>query len=128
MIIGAGAILAYSGNKGVSRVIKATVYSWQGLRAAYRYEEAFRQEVWLCLVMIPLGLYLGDGGVEKALLVGSLLLLPLIEILNSALEAVVDRVGEEQHELSGRAKDMGSAAVAIAIALAAAVWLLVLFF
>lgn len=78
--------------------------------------------------MIPLGLYLGDGGVEKALLVGSLLLLPLIEILNSALEAVVDRVGEEQHELSGRAKDMGSAAVAIAIALAAAVWLLVLFF
>ena len=120
--------MAYSGNKGISRIIKATVYSWQGLRAAYRYEEAFRQEVWLCLVMIPLGLYLGDGGVEKALLVGSLLLLPLIEILNSALEAVVDRVGEEQHELSGRAKDMGSAAVAIAIALAAAVWLLVLFF
>ena len=120
--------MAYSGNKGISRIIKATGYSWQGLRAAYRYEEAFRQEVWLCLVMIPLGLYLGDGGVEKALLVGSLLLLPLIEILNSALEAVVDRFGEEQHELSGRAKDMGSAAVAIAIALAAAVWFLVLFF
>ena len=120
--------MAYSGNKGVSRIIKATGYSWQGLRAAYRYEEAFRQEVWLCLVMIPLGLYLGDGGVEKALLVGSVLLLPLIEILNSALEAVVDRFGEEQHELAGRAKDMGSAAVAIAIALAAAVWLLVLFF
>ncbi len=120
--------MAYSGNKGISRIIKATGYSWQGLRAAYRGEEAFRQEVWLCLVMIPLGLYLGDGGVEKALLVGSLLLLPLIEILNSALEAVVDRFGEEQHELSGRAKDMGSAAVAIAIALAAAVWLLVLLF
>ena len=120
--------MAYSGNKGLSRIIKATGYSWQGLRAAYRYEEAFRQEIWLCLVMIPLGLYLGDGGVEKALLVGSLLLLPLIEILNSALEAVVDRFGAEQHELSGRAKDMGSAAVAIAIALAAAVWLLVLLF
>ena len=120
--------MAYSGNKGISRIIKATGYSWQGLRAAYRYEEAFRQEVWLCLVMIPLGLYLGDGGVEKALLVGSLLLLPLIEILNSALEAVVDRFGEERHELSGRAKDLGSAAVAIAIALAAAVWLLVLLF
>ena len=120
--------MAYSSNKGISRIIKATGYSWLGLRAAYRHEEAFRQEVWLCLVMIPLGLYLGDGGVEKALLVGSLLLLPLIEILNSALEAVVDRFGEEQHELSGRAKDMGSAAVAIAIALAAAVWFLVLFF
>ncbi len=120
--------MAYSGNKGLSRIIKATGYSWQGLRAAYRHEEAFRQEIWLCLVMIPLGLYLGDGGVEKALLVGSLLLLPLIEILNSALEAVVDRFGAEQHELSGRAKDMGSAAVAIAIALAAAVWLLVLLF
>lgn len=120
--------MAFSGNKGLSRIIKATGYSWQGLRAAYRYEEAFRQEIWLCLVMIPLGLYLGDGGVEKALLVGSLLLLPLIEILNSALEAMVDRFGEEQHELSGRAKDMGSAAVAIAIALAASVWLLVLWF
>lgn len=120
--------MAFSGNKGLSRIIKATGYSWQGLRAAYRYEEAFRQEIWLCLVMIPLGLYLGDGGTEKALLVGSLLLLPLVEILNSALEAVVDRFGEEQHELSGRAKDMGSAAVAIAIALAAAVWLLVLLF
>ncbi|MFZ9038404.1 MAG: diacylglycerol kinase [Gammaproteobacteria bacterium] len=120
--------MAFSGNKGLSRIIRATVYSSQGLRAAYRYEEAFRQEIWLCLVMIPLGLYLGDGGVEKALLVGSLLLLPLVEILNSALEAVVDRFGEEQHELSGRAKDMGSAAVAIAIALAASVWLLVLLF
>ena len=120
--------MAYSGNKGLSRIIKATGYSWQGLRAAYRYEEAFRQEIWLCLVMIPLGLYLGEGGVEKAMLVGSLLLLPLVEILNSALEAVVDRFGDEQHELSGRAKDMGSAAVAIAIALAASVWLLVLWF
>jgi diacylglycerol kinase (ATP) len=120
--------VAYSGNRGFSRIIKATVYSWQGLCAAYRHEEAFRQEVWLCLVMIPVGLYLGDSGVEKALLVGSLLLLPLVEILNSALEAVVDRIGDEPHELSGRAKDMGSAAVAIAIALAAAVWLLVLVF
>lgn len=120
--------MAYSGNRGFSRIIKATVYSWQGLCAAYRHEEAFRQEVWLCLVMIPVGLYLGDSGVEKALLVGSLLLLPLVEILNSALEAVVDRIGDEPHELSGRAKDMGSAAVAIAIALAAAVWLLVLVF
>ena len=120
--------MAYSGNKGIVRIIRATGYSWQGIRAAYRHEEAFRQETWLCLVLVPLGLYLGDGGVEKALLAASVLLLPLVEILNSALEAVVDRVGEERHELSGRAKDMGSAAVAIAIALLAATWLLVLFF
>lgn len=118
--------MAFSGNKGLSRIIKATGYSWQGLRAAYRYEEAFRQEIWLCLVMIPLGLYLGEGGVEKAMLVGSLLLLPLVEILNSALEAVVDRIGDEHHELSGRAKDMGSAAVGLAILLTASTWLLVL--
>jgi len=120
--------MADSGNKGISRIIKATGYSWQGLRAAYRHEEAFRQEIWLCIVMIPLGFYLGDGGVEKALLVSTVMLLPLVEILNSALEAVVDRFGDEQHELSGRAKDMGSAAVAIAIALMVLVWTLVLFF
>jgi len=119
--------VAYSGNKGLSRIIKASGYSWQGIRAAWRHEAAFRQEVWLCLVMLPLGLYLGDNGVEKALLVGTVLLLPLVEILNSALEAVVDRFGDEQHELSGRAKDMGSAAVAIAILLMTMVWLLVLF-
>ena len=120
--------MADSGNKGIVRIIKATGYSWQGLRAAYRHEAAFRQEIWLCMVMLPLGLYLGDGGVEKALLVSSVILLPLVEILNSALEAVVDRFGGEQHELSGRAKDMGSAAVAIAIALMVLVWTLVLFF
>ncbi len=119
--------MAQSGYTGITRVIKATVYSWQGLCAAYRHEEAFRQEIWLCLVLIPLGLYLGEGGVEKALLVGSVILLPLVEILNSAVEAVVDRVGEERHELAGRAKDMGSAAVALAILLLAVVWGLVLF-
>ena len=120
--------MAYSGNKGFTRIIKASGYSWQGLRAAWRHEAAFRQEIWLCMVLVPLGLYLGDTGLEKALLVASVMLLPLVEILNSALEAVVDRFGEEQHELSGRAKDMGSAAVALAILLAAVVWLLVLFF
>lgn len=119
--------MADSVNKELTRIIKATGYSWQGLRAAYRHEAAFRQETWLCIVMIPLGLYLGDNGIEKALLVSSVLLLPLVEILNSAVEAVVDRFGDEQHELSGRAKDMGSAAVALAILLMAVVWLLVLF-
>jgi diacylglycerol kinase (ATP) len=120
--------MAISGKTGFTRIIKATGYSWQGLCAAYRNEAAFRQEMWLCVVMIPLGLYLGDNGIEKALLVSSVILLPLVEILNSALEAVVDRFGEEWHELSGRAKDMASAAVALAIILMATVWTLVLLF
>ena len=120
--------MAGSGQNEFTRIINATIFSWQGLRAAYRHEAAFRQEVRACAILVPLGLYLGDGGVEKALLVGSVILLPLVEILNSAIEAVVDRIGEERHELSGRAKDMGSAAVALAILLAAVTWLLVLFF
>jgi diacylglycerol kinase (ATP) len=120
--------MAKKGSTGFYRIIKATGYSWKGVCAAYRHEAAFRQEVWLCSVMIPLGLYLGDNGIEKALLVSSVMLLPLTEILNSAMEAVVDRFGEEQHELSGRAKDMASAAVAFAMMLTVVVWVLVLFF
>jgi diacylglycerol kinase (ATP) len=119
--------MADRGLKGLARILKACVYSSQGLRAAWRHEAAFREETWLAIVLVPLGLYLGDGGVEKALLVSSVLLLPLVELLNSALEAVVDRFGDEQHELSGRAKDMGSAAVAFAILLLVTVWCLVLF-
>jgi len=118
--------MAYSGNKGLSRIVKATRYSWQGIRAAYQHEEAFRQEIWLCLILIPLGVYLGDDGVERALLVGTVMLVPIVEILNSAIEAVVDRFGTELHELSGRAKDMGSAAVGLSLGLLAVVWLLVL--
>ena len=114
------------GLTGVARILKAGVYSWQGLRAAWRHEAAFRQEALLALLLIPLGLYLGEGGVEKALLVSSVLLLPLVELLNSGLEAIVDRCGEEHHELAGRAKDMGSAAVAVAISLMVVVWVLVL--
>ncbi len=119
--------MADSGHRGLTRIVKATQYSWQGIRAAYRHEEAFRQESWLCIVLIPLGLYLGETGIEKALLVATALLIPIVEILNSAIEAVVDRFGSELHELSGRAKDMGSAAVALSIALLALVWFLVLF-
>ena len=118
--------MAYSGNKGFTRLVKASQYSWQGLRAAFRHEEAFRQELWLSIVLIPLGFWLGQTGVEKALLTGSVILLLLVEMLNSAIEAVVDRIGDEQHELSGRAKDMGSAAVAISIGLIVVVWALVL--
>ena len=120
--------MANSGYSGFTRVVKATQYSIQGIRAAYKHEEAFRQEVWLCILLIPLGLYLGETRVEKTLLVASAILLPLVEILNSAIEAVVDRFGGEHHELSGRAKDMGSAAVMLAIALTASVWGIILFF
>jgi len=118
--------MAYSGNKGFTRLVKASQYSWQGLRAAFRHEEAFRQELWLSIVLIPLGFWLGQTGIEKALLTGSVILLLLVEMLNSAIEAVVDRIGDEQHELSGRSKDMGSAAVAISIGLMVVVWALVL--
>ena len=120
--------MAYSGNKGLTRIIKATGYSWQGFKASYQHEEAFRQELMLAVVLFPLGLWLGEGGVEKALLVGSVLLLLLVEILNSAIEAVVDRFGTELHELSGRAKVMGSSAVFLALTLVATTWLLVIIF
>lgn len=111
-----------SSNRGFKRLILAARYSWQGFRAAYRKEEAFRQEFWLAVVAIPLGFYLGDTGVERALLTGSILLILIVELLNTGIENVVDRVGTDPHKLSGRAKDMGSAAVFAALALAAIVW------
>lgn len=114
------------GNTGLRRVIRATGYSWAGLRAAAKHEAAFRQELALCVVLIPLALWLGGDGVERALLVGSLLLVLIVELLNSAIEAVVDRIGAEQHELSGRAKDIGSAAVFVALANVVVIWVLVL--
>ncbi len=97
-----------------------------GFRSCFRHEEAFRQEVWLMLVMLPLGICLGDNGVERAILVGSALMVPIVELLNSAIEANVDRVGMERHQLSKRAKDIASAAVFLSIVLAASVWGLLL--
>jgi diacylglycerol kinase (ATP) len=108
---------------GLDRVIHAAGYSWSGLRAAFQTESAFRQEAVLAALALPLAFWLGRGWVEVALLAGSVWLLLVVEMLNSAIEAVVDRVGFERHELSGRAKDMGSAAVLLALLLAAAVWL-----
>jgi len=119
--------MAGSGNTGITRWKKALGFTWQGLKAAYKHEEAFRQEVFLLVVSLPLAIWLGDSGVEKALLIGSVLLLLIVEILNSAIEAVVDRFGGDIHELSGRAKDMGSAAVFIAMVNVGVVWLLVIF-
>lgn len=114
------------GNTGFKRIVCAAAYSFAGLAWAWRQEAAFRQEVLLVLVLAPLGWYLGDGGVERALLLGVLLLLLMAELINSALEAVVDRFGHEQHPLSKAAKDMGSAAVLVALVNAAVVWTLVL--
>ncbi|MCB1803289.1 MAG: diacylglycerol kinase [Gammaproteobacteria bacterium] len=111
---------------GLTRVLRAFGYSMLGLRACWRYEAAFRQEALLALVVIPLGLWLGDGATEKVLLVGSWLLVMIVELLNSAIEAVVDRFGAEHHDLCGRAKDMGSAAVFLTISLALLTWGLIL--
>ena len=107
---------------GLTRLVRAFGYSIQGIRACYRHEAAFRQEVLVALLVVPLGLWLGDGGVEKALLAGSWLFVMVVELINSAIEATVDRFGPEHHELSGRAKDSGSAAVLVSIGLALLVW------
>lgn len=97
--------------RGPARILKATAWSMQGLRAAWLHESSFRLEVYLFVVLAPLGWWLGGNGVERALLIGSMLLVLGIELLNSAIEAVIERYGPEHHELAGRAKDMGSAAV-----------------
>ena len=110
------------------RVVRATGYSMKGLKSAYIHEAAFRQEVWLSFFLIPIGFYLGDGAIEKILLVGSVLLVLAMELLNSAVEAVVDRIGSEFHELSGRAKDTGSAAVFMTMVIFVITWFLILFF
>lgn len=114
------------GKTGLQRVINATRYSLEGLAAAARHEDAFRQELILAAILVPLGLWLGADGVERALLAGSVLMVPVVELLNSAIEAVVDRASPEQHELAKRAKDYGSAAVMLSLATVGAVWLLVL--
>lgn len=112
--------------KGWRRVVKAFGFSMQGLRACFQFEEAFRQEVLLLIPLLPLGLWLGQTPVERALLVASLLIVPIVELLNSAIEANVDRVGFERHELSARAKDIASAAVFLSIVLAVVTWALIL--
>jgi diacylglycerol kinase (ATP) len=111
---------------GITRLLRAFGYSFQGFRHAWREEAAFRQEVALSLLIIPAGLYLGSSGVERALLVSPMLLILVVEILNSAVEAVVDRSGTERHPLAGMAKDMGSAAVMLSFVLLGTVWLLIL--
>ena len=114
------------GATGIRRLINATRYSWQGLAAAARHEAAFRQELLLAVVLLPLGLWLGANGVERALLAGGVLLVLIVELLNSGVEAAVDRISAEHHELAKRAKDYGSAAVMLSLVLTGGVWALVL--
>lgn len=119
--------MAKTGATGLTRIIKAAGYSLQGFRAAFQHEAAFRQELGLLVLLTPAALYFTETYADSAVLIASLFFILLIEILNSAIEAVVDRFGDEMHPLSGRAKDMGSAAVFLAFVVAALVWFAVLF-
>ena len=112
--------------RGPGRMLKAAMWSLQGLRAAWLHESSFRLEVYLLVVLGPLGLWLGENGVERVLLVGSCLLVLAVELLNSAVEAVIERYGAEFHELAGRAKDMGSAAVFVVMLNVLLTWGLIL--
>ena len=114
--------MAKTGATGFTRIINAAGYSWAGFKAAYANEAAFRQELWLVIALTPVAVIFGPSYADKAVLLASLIFILLIEILNSALEAVVDRFGDEIHPLSGRAKDMGSAAVLLAFFIAGLVW------
>ncbi|MBN2866455.1 MAG: diacylglycerol kinase [Thiotrichales bacterium] len=114
------------GYTGIKRLFYATQYSMMGLRAAWKHEAAFRQETVLSLPLIVLTFFLPVSIIEQILLVGSLVLMIIVELVNSAIEAVVDRIGSEWHELSGRAKDIGSAAVLISLLFAVFTWLLIL--
>lgn len=118
--------MSKSSGKGLGRLYRAFGWSMAGLKAAFVHEAAFRQELLLCIILAPLAFYFGRTGVEKALLLGSLLLILIVELLNSAVEATVDRIGEDEHELAGRAKDIGSAAVFLSLVNAAVIWLLIL--
>ncbi|VAW77794.1 Diacylglycerol kinase [hydrothermal vent metagenome] len=112
---------------GLTRIYYAIGYSWQGFRDAFKFEAAFRQELFIVVLLTPAALYFGKTGIEKALLIAMLGLVIITELLNSAIEAIVDRVGEEHHELSGRAKDIASAAVMFSIIITVVVWILILF-
>ena len=116
----------YKGKTGFKRLCNAFFYSLDGFRAAFKHEDAFRQEALLALVAVPLALWLGKTGPERALMIGSVLLVLIVELLNSAIEAAVDRISLDHHHLIKRAKDMGSAAVLVSLVNAAVVWAVLL--
>ena len=117
----------FKGKTGIARLINAFRYSLDGFAAAYRHEDAFRQETWFAVMLIPLALFLPATTLGKALMIGSVFLVLIVELLNSAVEAVVDRVSLERHHLAKRAKDIGSAAVLLALINVVVTWGLVLF-
>jgi len=117
----------YKGKTGLIRLRNALFYSFDGLKAAYTCEDAFRQEVWLAALLIPTAILLPVSGLGRALMIGSVLLVLIVELLNSAVEAAIDRIGLENHRLSKRAKDIGSAGVLIALINIAMIWGSVLF-
>lgn len=116
----------FKGKTGLQRFLNATRYSLHGFASAFRHEDAFRQEVLLAAILIPIALFLDVSGTGKALMIASVLLVLIVELLNSAVEAAVDRISFDQHSLSKRAKDIGSAAVALSLVNVAVVWLLVI--
>ena len=115
------------GNTGLTRIIKAFGFSMQGFKALWKHEAAFRQELMLAVILLPTAFYLARTSIELIVLVMPVFIVLIVEILNSAIEAIVDRVSDEKHELSGRAKDMGSAAVLLSLLLTALVWSLTLY-
>jgi len=119
--------MGVTSDTGLRRIVKAAGYSLAGLKAAWRYEAAFRQEAMLMVLLVPVGFWLGRGAAERALLIGSGMVVVIAELLNSAVEAVVDRTGLDHHPLSGRAKDLGSAAVFVSLANVVLVWGLIAF-
>jgi diacylglycerol kinase (ATP) len=114
--------MAKPDNTGIRRILRATKFSAQGLAQAWRHEAAFRQELVLVLLLAPVAVWLGQTALERAVLIGCCLIVLIVELINSAIEAAIDRHGSEHHELSGRAKDMGSAAVFVSLVLVAVVW------
>ncbi|OJA05547.1 diacylglycerol kinase [Halomonas sp. QHL1] len=110
------------GHTGLTHLVHSTRYSWKGLKAAFRNEAAFRQEVGITVVLLPLAWWIGEGPISWLMLVSSLFFVLIVELLNSAIENVVDRIGTEHHELSGRAKDIGSAAVMLSLIMAGLTW------
>jgi len=115
------------GNSGIRRIIRATIFSAQGIAGAWRHEAAFRQEIVAGIILTPVAFWLGDDAMEILMLLMSLVLVLIVELLNSALEATVDRISDEHHDLAGRAKDMGSAAVGFSLVVVGAVWGTVLY-
>jgi len=116
----------YKGKTGIKRLANAFTYSVAGTLAAFKHEDAFRQELILSIVLIPLAIYLGQTAIEQALMIASILLIIIVELLNSSLEATVDRISIKRHKLSKRAKDIGSAAVFFSLVNAAVIWFLIL--